>query len=91
MFAALGDSTRLRLVSKLCAGGPLSITALADGVDVTRQAVTKHLNTLAAAGLARAAPARARAHLGARAPPAGAGAAPAAERFPISGPPHLDD
>ena len=53
LFAALGDPTRLRLVSKLCAGGPLSITALADGADVTRQAVTKHLNTLAAAGLAR--------------------------------------
>ena len=53
LFAALGDPTRLRLVSRLCAGGPLSISALADGADVTRQAVTKHLNTLAAAGLAR--------------------------------------
>ena len=53
LFAALGDPTRLRLVSRLCADGPLSISALADGSDVTRQAVTKHLNTLAAAGLAR--------------------------------------
>ena len=53
LFAALGDPTRLRLVSRLCADGPLSISALADGADVTRQAVTKHLNTLAAAGLAR--------------------------------------
>ena len=55
VFAALGDPTRLRLVSRLCAGGPMSITALAAGADVTRQAVTKHLTVLERAGLARGA------------------------------------
>lgn len=53
IFAALGDATRLRVVSRLCGGGPMSITQLADGVDVTRQAVTKHLHVLAEAGLVR--------------------------------------
>ena len=53
VFAALGDPTRLRLVARLCADGPLSITRLSEDVDVTRQAVTKHLVALEAAGLAR--------------------------------------
>lgn len=53
LFAALGDATRLRLVTRLCAGQPLSITELTDGLDVTRQAITKHLNVLADVGLAR--------------------------------------
>ena len=53
VFAALGDKTRLDLVARLCAGGPLSITRLSDGARVTRQAITKHLNTLAQAGLVR--------------------------------------
>lgn len=53
VFAALGDPTRLRLVARLCADGPLSITRLSEDVDVTRQAVTKHLVALADAGLAR--------------------------------------
>jgi DNA-binding transcriptional ArsR family regulator len=53
VFAALGDPTRLRLVARLCADGPLSITRLSEDVDVTRQAVTKHLVALAEAGLAR--------------------------------------
>lgn len=52
LFAALGDETRLALVDRLCADGPLSITQLTSGTDVTRQAVTKHLGVLAAAGLA---------------------------------------
>lgn len=51
LFAALGDATRLHVVSRLSAGGPLSITELTKGSDVTRQSVTKHLNVLAAAGL----------------------------------------
>ena len=50
-FAALGDQTRLRLVTRLCEEGPLSITRLADGSEVSRQAVTKHLRVLADAGL----------------------------------------
>jgi len=51
VFAALGDATRLGLVARLSAGGPLSITRLSDGSAVTRQAVTKHLHVLAGAGL----------------------------------------
>jgi DNA-binding transcriptional ArsR family regulator len=51
IFAALGDETRLRVVSRLANEGPRSITQLSEGSDVTRQAVTKHLNVLAAAGL----------------------------------------
>jgi DNA-binding transcriptional ArsR family regulator len=53
VFAALGDPTRLQVVARLCAHGPQSITRLSADMDVTRQAVTKHLATLAGAGLAR--------------------------------------
>ena len=53
LFAALGDGTRLRLVSRLGRDGPTSITRLTAGGDVTRQAVTKHLHVLAHAGLVR--------------------------------------
>ena len=51
VFAALGEATRLKLVAKLCTEGPLSITRLSEGTGVTRQAITKHLHTLADAGL----------------------------------------
>ena len=51
IFAALGDETRLRLVARLSTEGPLSISRLADGEDVTRQAITKHLHVLSDAGL----------------------------------------
>ena len=44
---------RLRLIAALCVGGAMSITQLTSGTDITRQAVTKHLNVLAAAGLVR--------------------------------------
>src|SRR5256712_3301436 len=53
VFAALGDETRLRLVSRLCAGGPASIARLTAGSSVTRQAITKHLQVLAGAGPVR--------------------------------------
>jgi len=53
IFAALGDEMRLRLVAVLCAGGAMSITQLTTGTDITRQAITKHLGVLAAAGLVR--------------------------------------
>ena len=53
VFAALGDETRLQIVARLCAEGPLSITRLSEGAGVKRQAITKHLNALSAAGLAR--------------------------------------
>ena len=53
ILAALGDETRLRIVTKLCSGGPLSITKLAEGADISRQAITKHLHLLHDAGLVR--------------------------------------
>lgn len=53
IFAALGDETRLRLIAVLCAGGAMSIAQLTSGTDITRQAVTKHLQVLADAGLVR--------------------------------------
>lgn len=55
VFAALGDNTRLRLVRRLSAEGPLSITRLSEGTGMTRQAVTRHLHALGKAGLVRGA------------------------------------
>lgn len=51
VFAALGDQTRLALLSRLSQGGPASITRLAAGFDVSRQAITKHLRLMQEAGL----------------------------------------
>lgn len=51
LVAVLGDTTRLALVTRLCTGGPQSITRLTSGAGMTRQAVTKHLRVLAGAGL----------------------------------------
>lgn len=51
VFAALGDETRLRIVARLAAGGALSTAKLTEGADITRQAITKHLEVLAEAGL----------------------------------------
>jgi DNA-binding transcriptional ArsR family regulator len=51
VFAALGDETRLALVARLSSDGPLSITRLTAGSAVTRQAITRHLDVLATAGL----------------------------------------
>ncbi len=53
LFAALGDETRLGLVSRLCDHGPMSITKLAAGSNVTRQAITKHLRVMEGSGLVR--------------------------------------
>lgn len=53
VFAALGDETRLALVAKLCAGRPASISQLARGSRLTRQAITKHLRVLESAGIVR--------------------------------------
>ncbi len=53
LFAALGDETRLRLLGRLCARGPGSIAQLSEKADVSRQAVTKHLEVLSGAGLVR--------------------------------------
>jgi len=56
IFAALGDETRLRLVSRLCDHGPMSITKLSTGFAITRQAITKHLRVMESAGLVCATP-----------------------------------
>jgi DNA-binding transcriptional ArsR family regulator len=53
LFAALGDAARLRIVSRLCDDGPMSITRLTAGSRVTRQAITKHLRVMGEAGLVR--------------------------------------
>lgn len=51
LFAALGDPTRLAIFDRLADGKPRSISVLSDDADMTRQAVTKHLRVLEAAGL----------------------------------------
>lgn len=51
VFAALGDRTRLELVSRLSDGKQHSIVQLADGLKLTRQGVTKHLHVLKQAGM----------------------------------------
>lgn len=53
LFAALGDQTRLSLVSKLAHHPSQSISQLTEGSKITRQAVTKHLKVLEDAGLVR--------------------------------------
>ena len=51
VFAALGAETRLSLVEKLSNGVPRSISQLAEGSTLTRQAITKHLRVLKGAGV----------------------------------------
>lgn len=51
VFAALGDPTRLELLSRLADGQPRSIVQLAAGLTLTRQGVTKHLRTLERVGM----------------------------------------
>jgi DNA-binding transcriptional ArsR family regulator len=46
VFAALGDRTRLSLLSRLCDGRPQSIVELTQGTGLTRQGVSKHLAIL---------------------------------------------
>ncbi len=53
LFAALGDEARLRIVSRLCDRGPMSITGLTAGSRITRQAISKHLRVMGRAGLVR--------------------------------------
>jgi DNA-binding transcriptional ArsR family regulator len=53
IFAALGDATRLSLLSRLGEEGDQSIQSLTQSTSVTRQAVTKHLHVLERAGLVR--------------------------------------
>jgi DNA-binding transcriptional ArsR family regulator len=53
MFAALGDPTRLMLVSRLVGGKPYSISELSSGAKISRQAVTQHLKVLEGVGVVR--------------------------------------
>jgi DNA-binding transcriptional ArsR family regulator len=50
-FHALADPTRREILERLRTSGPLSVSEVAEGLPMTRQAVTKHLNALAAARL----------------------------------------
>jgi DNA-binding transcriptional ArsR family regulator len=51
VFDALGDPNRLRIVTRLCDGGPCSTSQVTQVVAVSRQAATKHLLLLEAVGL----------------------------------------
>lgn len=51
VFDALGDPNRLRIVMGLCDAGPNSTLRVADSVSLSRQATTKHLELLQAAGM----------------------------------------
>jgi DNA-binding transcriptional ArsR family regulator len=51
IFAALGDATRLALVGTLVGGSTRSISELAQGSALTRQAISKHLRVLEQAGI----------------------------------------
>lgn len=51
VFAALGDPTRLRVLTTLARSGPATATELAAKMPISRQAVAKHLAALNAAGL----------------------------------------
>jgi len=51
LFAALGDETRLSVLSRLAAGQAQSIARLSEGTRLSRQAVTKHLKVLEEAGV----------------------------------------
>lgn len=52
VFVALADGTRRRVLELLAASGPATATSLAGRFPVTRQAIAKHLQVLADAGLA---------------------------------------
>jgi DNA-binding transcriptional ArsR family regulator len=51
-FAALGDATR-RVIFERIASGPASVGTLAQGLPVSRPAVSQHLKVLKSAGLVR--------------------------------------
>jgi len=53
VFAALGDGIRLELIARLSRCEDRSISQLADGLQVTRQAVTKHLRVLEDASIVK--------------------------------------
>ena len=54
LFEALADATRRRVLAALAMSGPSTSTQLAAAFPVTRQAIAKHLQVLASAGVVRA-------------------------------------
>jgi DNA-binding transcriptional ArsR family regulator len=56
VFAALAEPTRRSILSSLAARGPATATDLAGLLPISRQAITKHLELLAAPGLVLAEP-----------------------------------
>jgi DNA-binding transcriptional ArsR family regulator len=54
VLSALGDPTRRSLLEAVAGQGPSTATELAGPAGISRQAVSKHLATLEAAGLVRA-------------------------------------
>lgn len=54
LWSAVGDPMRRRMLDQLLHDGSGTATTLSDHVPVTRQAVTKHLDVLARAGLVHA-------------------------------------
>ena len=53
-FDAVADPTRRQILERLRTSGSLSVTEVALGLPMSRQAVTKHLDALEAAGLVHA-------------------------------------
>ncbi len=53
VLGALAEPTRRSLFLRLVTDGPETATSLSSGLPVTRQAITKHLQVLTAAGLLR--------------------------------------
>lgn len=51
VFAALGDPTRLALLSRLADGPAQSVVELTRGTGLTRQGISKHLAVLEEAGV----------------------------------------
>lgn len=68
VFAALADPTRRAILADLATHGPSTATDLAGRVPISRQAVAKHLDRLAEAGLVTAEPGERRRIAGARRP-----------------------
>ncbi|MBT1063065.1 winged helix-turn-helix domain-containing protein [Bowmanella sp. Y26] len=54
IFTALSDPVRRQLIEALWQRGPLSIKQLGEGLQISRQAVTKHLDMLIKAKLVSA-------------------------------------
>lgn len=47
LFRALGDPTRIEIVTRLSSGTPHTITSVSSGLEISRQGARKHLQILA--------------------------------------------